>query len=122
MTGVNPPDNGSTSPSACAASVSGDSDGRCCIRAYLLPGTCQSWGSFSSCKDQGAAQQPGVDGGQHGSLVGLPLLEGAGLLQPGELVGMGLGFGQPGGGGGTEPRREVDLGDAPEPGGAEQPP
>ena len=33
----------------------------------------------SSCsgKDEGAAQQPGVDGGQHGAPVGLSLLEGA---------------------------------------------
>jgi hypothetical protein len=30
---------------------------------------------------QGVAQQPGVDGGQHGTSVGLPLGEGAGWLQ-----------------------------------------
>jgi hypothetical protein len=34
--------------------------------------------------------------------VGLPLGEGAGWLRPGELVGVGLGVGQPGGGGGAE--------------------
>jgi hypothetical protein len=42
-----------------------------------------------------------VDGGQHAAPIGLPLLEGAGWFEPGELVGVGLGLDQPGGGGGA---------------------
>jgi hypothetical protein len=60
-------------------------------RRRRLPSSC-------SGKDEGAAQQPGVDGGQHAAPVGLSLLEGAGRFQPGELLSVGLGLGQPGGG------------------------
>jgi hypothetical protein len=67
------------------------------------------------------AEQPRVDGGQHRPPVGLPLLEGGGRLQPSELAGVGLGLGQPGGGGGTEGRCDVQLGDGREAGGAQQP-
>jgi hypothetical protein len=61
-----------------------------------------------------------VDGGQHEPPVGLTLLEGTGWFEPGERIGLGHGFGQPGGGRGGEGGRDVDLGDVFEPGGAEQ--
>src|SRR6266536_3721498 len=55
MTGVSPPDSGSTSPRAWAAKVLVTATVVVASARSLLPGTCQSWGSFSSCKDQGAA-------------------------------------------------------------------
>ena len=52
----------------------------------------------STGPEEGTTQQPGMDGGQHAAPVGLSLLEGAGRFQPGELLSVGLGLGQPGGG------------------------
>jgi hypothetical protein len=66
-------------------------------------------------EEEDAAQQPGMDGGQHAAPVGLPVREGARRFQPGELRGVRLGLGQPGGGGGGERRRDVELGNALDP-------
>jgi hypothetical protein len=60
-------------------------------------------------QEEGAAQQPSVDGGQHAATVGLPLFEGARHLQPGELFNVGFGLGQPGGRGGGKGRGDVEL-------------
>ncbi len=57
-----------------------------------------------------------MDGGQHCAPVGLSFLEGAGCLQPGELLGVGLSLGQPGGCGGREGGRDVEFDDVIEPG------
>jgi hypothetical protein len=50
-------------------------------------------------QQEDAAQQPCVDGGQQAAPIGLPLREGARWFQAGELLGVRLGLGQPGGGG-----------------------
>src|SRR4029453_13366634 len=57
--------------------------------------------SFSG-EEEGAAQQPGVDGGQHAVPVGLSLRERAGRFQPGELLSIRFAIGQPGRAGGGE--------------------
>jgi hypothetical protein len=58
--------------------------------------------SYCSGEEEGATQQPIADGSQHGTPVGLSLLEGARRFQPGQLLSVRLGLGQPGGGGGGE--------------------
>jgi hypothetical protein len=77
----------------------------------------------SSCagEKEDTAQQPGLNGGQHAAPVGLSLRERAGWFQPGQLLSMRLGLGQPGGRSGGEGRGDVELEDVNEPGGAEQP-
>jgi hypothetical protein len=62
-----------------------------------------------------------VDSGQHAATIGLPLREGARRFEPGELLGVRLGLGQPGGGGDREGSGDVEPGDVVEPGGTEQP-
>jgi hypothetical protein len=77
--------------------------------------------SYCSGEEEGAAQQPIADGSQHAAPVGLSLLEGARRFQPGQLLSVRLGLGQPGGGGSGEGRGDIELDDVIEPGGAEQP-